>query len=162
MYITCSCCLSRTSYGGDVCFLVLVCLLMIFAGVHIWLAVIHPFWSGLCLIIKPYRKRIVWLLFQFSHGWNIAVGEKFFVHAGCLGTLGLSSLQVGNDCLGRWGFCGPDEGCSRQRGLTCAFLEAQRTTRLVSLRSSGGSSLAWCLTQLSRLTPALVDHGPTV
>ena len=59
------------------------------------------------------------MLFQFSQGWYLAIGEKFFVHGGCLGTLGLSSLQVGNDCLGRWGFCGPDEGRSCPRTQLC-------------------------------------------
>lgn len=56
--------------------------------------------------MKPYRKRIVWLLFQFSLGWYIALAEKFFLRGGRLGTLGSCSLQIGNSYLGQWGFCG--------------------------------------------------------
>lgn len=103
--------------------------------------------------MKPYRKRIVWLLFQFSRGWYIALAEKFFLHGGRLGTLGSCSLQIGNSYRGQWGFCGQMGDVPARDDLP--VLSQKPRALLSGLPSAPGeSSLLWSLT-----FPALPSFG---
>ena len=118
----------------------------------------HPFWVRLYEIIKPYRKRIVWLLFQFSRGWYIALAEKFFLHGGHLGTLGLRSLQAGNSYLSQWGFCGQMGDVLARDDLPVL---SQKAGALPLHSFSPLEGAVYCGASLSLPNPALLGLVPT-